>query len=563
MEHKKTLYTYIISTTIVLLLVIIGTNLLFFRYDVNQLTSHRLGQLEKNADAWTSRMEIQCSNAHRYMREFFSCSEQLYIQYSEQYPVWEFYEAVTELQEKLNFFTASEEWVEDAGLIFKEKDLIISGTTGLEHWEQTALKHEFDQMDYIQRLCMKRVGNDIYLLDFRESALLKPHYKELSVILYVRMDENAFINSILEYMGSDLERFKITGPDGTEVLDYDKYPDESQKLYHVEREIQGTHNSISFDFDVPQYGEAFQVICGIMILCILTAIICSIWYAMKIKKVVHTPVMKLVQAFKSVESGDYGVDLTGNETEEFVYLYEEIDKVIHQLKKSIEREYEQRLALQESEFKQYQLQINPHFLYNGFYNIQRMCSNGHEEKAAQLSKRMASYYRYITRNGIAFVTLEQEICHMEDYISIQSIRFNNRIRVEYEYDFENPQEIRVPRLIFQPVVENIYEHAFETIEADGEMYVGISVKNNVLTGIIEDSGEGMSQQRIEQINHQLRTDSGYTECTGILNVNKRLKLYYGADSGIHYENGDKLGGARVAIRIELDRRFPERSGSDG
>lgn len=562
MEHKKTLYTYIIGTTIVLLLIIIGTNLLFFQYDVNQLTNYRKGQLEQNADTWANRMGVHCNNTHFYVRDIFNYPEQYYIHYSEQYPVWQFYESVTKLQKKLNFLTASEEWAEDIGLIFKEKDLIISGNTGLEHWEGTPMQADFDQLDTVKRLCIQRIGNDVYLLDYRSSAPLNARYQDLPIILYIRFDLDVFTQSLCEYMGEDLECFQITGPDGEIVFNYGKYPGHLEGLYHIERSIRGTHNAVSFDFAIPRYGDAFAVISAIMLFCILVAVISAFWYTRRVKKFVHTPVMKLVQAFRAFELGDVNVDLNGTETEEFVYLSEEIDKVMHRLKKSVEKEYEQRLMLQESEFKQYQLQINPHFLYNGFYNIQRMISNGHEEKAALLSKRMASYYRYITRNGVDFVSLEQEIHHMEDYISIQTIRFNERVHVDTQYEVENPQDIKIPRLIFQPIVENMYEHAFETIESDGQMHIGITVKDRVMTGVFEDNGEGMPQQQLEQMNQQLLTDSGYTECTGILNVNKRLKLYYGANSGLHYEPSDHLGGVRVVMRIELDRRIPERISSD-
>ena len=557
------MYTYIVRTTIVLLLIVISTNLFFFQYEVSRLTAYRQKQLEDNADTWISRMEIQYANAHHYMREIFSSSEQLYIQYSEQYPVWEFYEAVTAMQEKLNFFTASETWAQDIGLIFKNKDLVITGNSGLDNWNGTKRKEQFDQLEYVQRLRLMPVGDEVYFLDFRESALLKPSYTDLSVLLYVRINKDEFIKSICEYMGNDLRGFRILGPDGEQVISYVQQEDASEKLYQVERKIGGTQNTICFDFYIPKYEKAILLACGIMAVSVLAAIIGAVWYTLKTKKIVHTPVMKLVHAFQEFEAGNYKSQLKGDETEEFAYLYEEIDKVIHRLKESIEKEYEQKIALQESEFKQYQLQIDPHFLYNGFYNIQRMCSNGHEEKAALLSRRMASYYRYITRNGISFVPLDQEIRHMEDYISIQSIRFNDRICTQQEYNIENPKEIRVPRLIFQPIVENVYEHAFETIEADGKMQISVTVENNVLIGIVEDSGEGMTPQEIQQKNEQFDSDSGYTECTGILNVNKRLKIYYGAGSGVHYESGKELGGLRVVIRIELDKKLPEWRGSDG
>lgn len=562
MEHKKPLYTYIIGTTAVILLIIIGTNLLFFQNNLNQLTNYRKDQLEQRADTWANRMGTRCNNAHFYVRDIFNHTEQYYVQYAEQYPVWKFYESVTTLQKKLNVLTVFEEWAEDIGLIFKDKDLVISGSTGLERWAGTAMQQEFNQLDAVQRLYMQRVGDGVYLLDYQNSAPLNAKYTDLPVILYIRIDADAFVESLFEYMGDDLESFEITGPDGAEVLSYGKDLSQRRGLYRIDREIKGTHNSVSFYFTIPKYGDDFAVIGAIMICCTIIAVLSAVWYIQRVKRFVHTPVLKLVEAFRSFELGNAGVDLSGTETEEFAYLYEEIDKVMRRLKESVEKEYEQRLALQKSEMIQYQLQINPHFLYNGFYNIQRMISNGHEEKAAQLSRRMASYYRYITRNGIAFVTLEQEIHHMEDYISIQTIRFHDRVHVDTQYHVSAPQEVRLPRLIFQPIVENMYEHAFETIESDGKMHIEITADGSVMMAIFEDNGAGMPPQQLEQLNRQLDTDSGYTECTGILNVNKRLKLYYGANSGLHYEAGAQLGGARVVMRIELDRHPPERICAD-
>ncbi len=218
----------------------------------------------------------------------------------------------------------------------------------------------------------------------------------------------------------------------------------------------------------------------------------------------------------------------------------------------IDEVYSQKLLLQKAEFKQLQAQINPHFLYNSFFMLQRMIKNRMQEEAIQVSRELGVYFQYITRNNSDFVYFKDEYNHARIYSNIQAMRFDGRITTEFGELPSAYELLQVPRLILQPLIENAYNYGLENKLSNGFLRVSFHPGNKGIHIIIEDNGEELTDEKIIQINNSLKLSTNFidsAEVTGLINIYKRIQTFFKNESTLFITRSD-LGGLRVSIFLE-------------
>ncbi len=288
----------------------------------------------------------------------------------------------------------------------------------------------------------------------------------------------------------------------------------------------------------------------ISVISLITLIVFAYW----IYRIIHRPLRKMVGAFRKVEAGVMQVEIKHDSHDEFQYLYERFNNMAAHLNTLIYEVYEQRIHLQQSELKQLQSQINPHFLYNSFYLLYRMTKAQDYENSVRFTKYLGDYFQYITRNGKEEVRLEEELHHVRTYTEIQSIRYRHRIDVEFEEVAEQYRSLIVPRLILQPIVENAYQHGFFHETENSRLVIRIEESISaagvlLLHVMVEDNGIGLKEEDLLKWS-QLKQDPPADEVTGMLNVHRRLRLKYGEAAGLTVEN-IQPSGLRVTMTIPI------------
>lgn len=285
---------------------------------------------------------------------------------------------------------------------------------------------------------------------------------------------------------------------------------------------------------------------GFLLLTVVFLII-SVLFSWSINRMIHQPLNKLVSLFKTYQENSQTAPLDSNREGEFSYLYSSFNDMAERLDQSIKENYQQKLAVQKSELKQLQSQINPHFLYNSFYSIYRLSKMEDVQQVAVLSQKLASYYQFITKNSQDEVEFAKEYKHALDYCDIQKIRFSNRIDFQASTLNDDVKSLIVPRLILQPVIENVFEHAFEN-SRKGILHITVTYEQPVLVVTIEDNGDSLTDEKLSVLQQRLRNPEREEETTGMLNVSTRLKLRYGNESGLYAERSH-LGGLKIEMKI--------------
>ena len=294
---------------------------------------------------------------------------------------------------------------------------------------------------------------------------------------------------------------------------------------------------------------------------ILIMILCIIIFFNAAVRIIHNPMTKLVNAFQIVEDGDLSIRIHDSSPCEFGYLYTGFNHMTEHLESLINEIYLQKLLRQKAEFKQLQSQINPHFLYNSFFMLQRMIQDNMQEESIEVSRNLGLYFKYITRTQSDFVSLKDEYLYAKIYSDIQAMRFEGRITTEFAALPSFCAGWLVPRLILQPVIENAYNYGLEEKCSDGLLMVNFLEHEDGLFIIVEDNGENLSDAKLSKICRTLCRSASILnsqEITGLSNICRRLQLFSRSNSFLTAARSE-LGGLKVSIFLskENEENFNE------
>ncbi len=290
----------------------------------------------------------------------------------------------------------------------------------------------------------------------------------------------------------------------------------------------------------------------VLLLTLLTVAISSLFFAALIytKRIVVKPLREMIDAFEHLQKGDFGIEIHHEPHDEFNYIYHAFNDTVAHIRKLIADIYEQENLLQNAELEQLQSQINPHFLYNSFFIINRMAKNESYDQITQFVTSLAKYYRFINKEQSNSVALEVEAEHMNNYIDIQQMRFGDKIQARVEAVPDELRALKVPKLILQPLIENAYNYGLANKLSDGIIRVAYRVSEGFLEICVEDNGEEAGDGLIVQLNERLEKGEAQEKNHALMNIDRRLKLAYGDGSGVRICRSG-LGGLQVVLRIGM------------
>lgn len=213
-------------------------------------------------------------------------------------------------------------------------------------------------------------------------------------------------------------------------------------------------------------------------------------------------------------------------------------QLIHMLLEEKKQQERLKLSLLQS-------QIKPHFLYNTLDTIYCLVLMGRMEEGSRMTKLLSDYYRHVLSKGMDWVLLSEEVQQTEKYLQIQSIRYHDVLDFKIQVD-DNVENIKIPKLTLQPLVENAIYHGIKPLGRKGHLTVHISQRERVLMIRVMDDGIGMSPEEFrESIRQEHRSEEGF----GLRNVADRLRIYYEEKCTIRLEACEQ--GTILLIEIQL------------
>jgi two-component system LytT family sensor kinase len=205
-----------------------------------------------------------------------------------------------------------------------------------------------------------------------------------------------------------------------------------------------------------------------------------------------------------------------------------------QVELSVVAEQERRLA--QAELRALRAQISPHFIYNA---LAAVAGEIHEqpEQARELLIDFAEFTRYLFRDGRSYVTLGEEIEHVERYLRLEQARFPN-----LKVTIDVPEEVIgavVPAMSIQPLVENAVRHGVERRAGLGRVEIAAQVLNGDVELRVCDDGTGIDPEQVPAV------IAGAGGGIGVSNVDSRLRATFGERYALRIES--EIGQGTTAI----------------
>lgn len=325
------------------------------------------------------------------------------------------------------------------------------------------------------------------------------------------------------------------------------YSEKEGKYYYVIKVNSQVFGASVYSFlpeDTIRENNFSGILLFILFSAAASAVILLVYYILD--RILGKPMRTLMGAFDVVKQGQVGYQIQHTREDEFAYLYNNFNEMISNINTLNHEVAEQEKLVVEAELKQLQYQINPHFLYNSLYLIYRLAKKGENEMIEELSLYLGGYYRYITKSTSKLVPVRDEIEHCRKYVNIQKMRFMDRIDISFGELDHKYDKLMIPVLIFQPVIENAFEHGVKNAEK-GIIDIYFHVQEPYVTFIVEDNGDGMEKEEVKQLYRQFNSEE-IEGVSGIVNVYRRVKGYFGQDGDIQIEKS-RYGGTKVLLKI--------------
>lgn len=174
-----------------------------------------------------------------------------------------------------------------------------------------------------------------------------------------------------------------------------------------------------------------------------------------------------------------------------------------------------------------QKQVTPHFIFNVINSISRLLSLEEYDTAEQILNSFAQMLRYSLSNMKVSVLLEEELGYINNYLTIQKMRFGDYIDYQIECD-ENIKNLEIPFFSIQPLVENSIEHGLLPNLEGGKLYLRCTREKDRDIITVEDSGIGIPPEQLEYIRSTLlSSESVQSQHVGLQNCYRRFLFLFG------------------------------------
>ncbi|GMK43162.1 hypothetical protein PghCCS26_02890 [Paenibacillus glycanilyticus] len=262
------------------------------------------------------------------------------------------------------------------------------------------------------------------------------------------------------------------------------------------------------------------------------------------------PLRSLVKLMKQVQSGKLDVMFPIKRRDEVGMVGNAFNRMMARIVSLIDDIYRIEQRKKQIELESLQRQINPHFIYNTLESIRMTAVINDDPEVGQMVQLLGQQLRYSIHAGSETVQAEQEWEHLRMYMQLLSYRYGTRYSLKLP---EDPAvgKIEVMKLLFQPIVENAINHAYDEQTGDLVISIGYRQAGGDQYFIVKDEGSGMDQIALQRLRSMLDAEQMPVwegRGIGLRNVNERLKLRYGAAYGITV---DSVPGEGTTVSIKL------------
>ncbi|MDR3595970.1 histidine kinase [Clostridium sp.] len=266
------------------------------------------------------------------------------------------------------------------------------------------------------------------------------------------------------------------------------------------------------------------------------------------------PISTLVKTMPKIIDGNFNYHIPVRGSYEVRELSATFNYMLDGLNSYVKEQIKMQKEKRKVEIHALQMQINPHFIYNTLSSIKWLIWQGNIDKSTETIDAFISLLQNTISNKNEIITIGQEIENLKNYVLINHIRYGDNISANF-FVMPNCEEYLVPKLIFQPFIENAFFHGF-TDKDTGSIHVFVNEQDETLICEIIDNGVGIASKDIKNLFSKSSKKHEHFTSIGINNVNDRIKLLYGEEFGVIITS-ELNKGTTVKITIPAQKEFKE------
>ncbi len=267
---------------------------------------------------------------------------------------------------------------------------------------------------------------------------------------------------------------------------------------------------------------------------------------------ITSPLKHLMRQMSQIEKSNFKACTHVRSQDEIGQLSHRFNKMAGEIEMLVEQVNIVESKKREAELRALRHQINPHFLYNTLSSVRWMVKFGKSEEAYEgISSLVKLMEASMEKQGV-FSTIGDELSLLEKYITIQQFRYGSHIRLHVHCE-ESLLDVKIPRMLMQPIVENAIFHGIAPKETGGEIHLRIQLTDHPMPALeitIEDDGLGIPSDRISGLLRSSPDPRSGMFGIGLNHVHEMIQLYYGPQSGVTIES-KRGAGTKVCLKLAV------------
>lgn len=324
--------------------------------------------------------------------------------------------------------------------------------------------------------------------------------------------------------------------------------DTGTRDYHLRFQIQADKREVYRDMDTFR-----TIMTWIFVLLIPICLLITLFVNRRIIR----PIKLLSDASEKISQGQLGVTVPMHGGDELGRLGSAFSSMSLRLQYMVEKSYKEEIALRDARIQAMQSRINSHFLNNALETINWQARmEGSETISTMVEALSCLLNASMDRNERHLVPLYEDLAVADAYFYFIGLRFGEKLTV-WKHVEEGIQDLMVPRIAIQTVVENAIEHGIAPM-GGGRIYLTIFSRYDTLTIEVINTGKKLSQEELSRIRRLMSDDEDPTGHMGIRNVSRRLRLLFG-DKGTMSINVDERGQTVVSFMLPAIRETDDLS----
>ncbi|MHC5551463.1 sensor histidine kinase [Carnobacterium maltaromaticum] len=568
MKQKNLIYSLLKVYSLVMILVItsFAVTVSYATFDrnrkdtakVTQQTASRLADILSENENKINRIAIELTNNQEKVANLFDYFQLSYSDYLSQ----------SLSREGIEGGISSIYLPQKIANLYYADDKIESIAIDLKNYQEILYSNEHKKMGSKEKR-MPDLKNQLTL----SKTLMNPNTSEQIGTLYVTFSKQE-LNTIIDNSGAKNQLQTFIFSDRMKQLYANKIPS-NNGLLQAEIEKGITKNSeidfLSLSQQYYIYGSetasgmqvltavskksvAIQSFNAIFFILLGSALInlFLLYFLYRIFRKYAYQVEDIVASVSQVSSGKLDWRITTADKEaELKDISTGINQMLDGINQYIEDIYTLEIKQKDAHMRALQSQINPHFLYNTLEYIRMYAVSEGAEELADVVYTFATLLRNNTSQEKT-TTLKKELEFCEKYVYLYQMRYPGNIAYSFAID-SAIENLVIPKFSIQPLIENYFVHGIDYMRIDNVISVKANIEEDKITILIRDNGKGMSSEKIKDLNQSLmESHSKFGGSIGILNVNERLRSYFGESYRMCIQE-TQAHGVTISISFEKEK----------